>query len=133
MNRLIETVSKYIEARIELIKVDVQQGIAKTLVNAIQIGIIAVLGLFTLAFICVGLAHVFNDLTESPFWGYFIMAGIFLLILVAVQASKAAIQSKMEQVTSNMFHKKEDAPHEVEVTAQEVIDQNASIGQPSTY
>ena len=133
MNRLIETISKYIEARIELIKVDVQQGIAKTLVNGIQFGLIGVLGLFALTFIFVGLANVFNDLTDSPFWGYFIMAGVFLLILAAVQAMKKTIQIKMEKVASNMFHKNESAPKEVEATAEEVVDQNESLGQPSAY
>lgn len=88
MNKLIESVSKYIEARIELIKVDVQQGIAKTLVSVIEYGIIGIVGFFAFVFICVGLANVFNELTDSRFWGYFIMAGIFLAVLAAVVASK---------------------------------------------
>ncbi len=120
MNKLIETVSKYIEARIELIKVDVQQGIAKTLVSAIEYGIIGIVGFFAFVFICVGLANVFNELTDSRFWGYFIMAGIFLAVLAAV-------------VASNMFHKEVPAPQQAEATAQEVIDQNESLGQPSAF
>jgi uncharacterized membrane protein YqjE len=133
MNRLIETISKYIETRIELIKVDVQQGIAKTMVNAIQYGLIGVLGFFALIFICVGLANVFNDLTNSPFWGYFIMAGLFLAILGAVYASRKAIQVKMEKMTSNMFHQPAPATQQADATAREVIDQNGSLGQPSAF
>jgi hypothetical protein len=133
MNKLIESVSKYIEARIELIKVDVQQGIAKTLVSVIEYGIIGIVGFFAFVFICVGLANVFNELTDSRFWGYFIMAGLFLLVLVAVVASKKAIQTKMEKVASNMFHKGVPAPQQAEATAQEVIDQNESLGQPSPF
>jgi hypothetical protein len=133
MNRLIETISKYIEARIELVKVDVQQGIAKTLVNGIQFGLIGLLGFFTLTFICLGLAHVFNSLTNSSYWGYFIMAGVFLLILAAVQAMKKTIQIKMEKVASNMFHKDAQATKEVGATAEEVVDQNESLGRPSAY
>jgi hypothetical protein len=133
MNKLIESVSKYIETRIELIKVDVQQGIAKTLVSAIEFGIIGVVGFFAFVFICVGLANVFNELTDSRFWGYFIMAGIFLAVLAVVVASKKAIQVKMEKVASNMFHKEVPAPQQAEATAQEVIDQNESLGQPSAF
>jgi|GEM_PF-4291267 len=133
MNKLIETVSKYIEARIELIKVDVQQGIAKTLVSVIEYGIIGIVGFFAFVFICVGLANVFNELTDSRFWGYFIMAGLFLAILAVVVASKKTIQVKMEKVASNMFHKEVPAPEQAEATAQEVIDQNESLGQPSAY
>ena len=133
MNKLIESVSKYIEARIELIKVDVQQGIAKTLVSVIEYGIIGVVGLFAFIFLCVGLANLLNELTDSRFWGYFIMTGLFLLVLVAVVASKKAIQVKMEKVASNMFHKEVPAPHQAEATAKEVIDQNESLGQSSAF
>ncbi len=131
MNKLIETISRYIETRIELIKVDLQQNIANSLVKAVQLGITIFLAFFIVSFVSIGLANLFNDLTDSPFWGYFIMAGFYLLLFLIARASQGVIQNKMEQVTGNMFKAQTDVPEGVEETAKEVMDQNESLGSPS--
>ncbi len=131
VDKLIENISKYIEARIELAKVDVQQQVTGVIVKGVQLALMSVLGLFILAFASAGLANYLNEVIGNSFAGDLIVAGFYLLLFLAVKASKRPIQSKMEQVTGNMFvSNKEDEKHaEVVETAKEVIDENA-LGRP---
>jgi uncharacterized membrane protein YqjE len=115
MDKLVESIARYLEARIELIKLDVQQEVANIIVKAIRIGLIAFMGLFALVFITIGLANLLNWAIGNPFIGYFIMAGVFLLIMGIGIAMQSTIHERVEQMTENMFTKKEEEDKEKQV------------------
>lgn len=116
MEKLIENISRYLESRIELIKIDVQQKIAGAIVSAVQIGLLFFMGLFTLIFASLALANWLNSIIGNSFAGHLIVAGFYLLLGVIVIAARKAIQAKAETMVDNMFAGKNEGENkEVEV------------------
>ena len=103
MEKLLENITRYLEARIELTKVDIQQKIAGAIVTGIQLGAISILILFTVLFASVGLANYLNSVIGNGFAGYLIVAAFYLVLFFIVKASHKAIQAKVEKMTDNMF------------------------------
>jgi uncharacterized protein (DUF2164 family) len=118
VEKLIENISRYLEARIELMKVDVQQKVAGAIVSGVQLGAIFFLVLFTVLFASVGLANYLNSVIGNSFAGYLIVAAFYLVLFFIVKASHKPIQAKVEKMTDDMFTSKKDEAHasdEVEV------------------
>jgi hypothetical protein len=109
VDKLIENVSRYLEARIELIKVEVQQKIASAIVSAVQLGAIFFLILFTVIFASAGLANYLNSVIGNSYAGFLIVAAFYLVLFFIVKASHKQIQAKAEKMTENMFSDEKDA------------------------
>lgn len=140
MDKLIENITRYLEARIELIKIDVQQKLASAIVSMIQLGLIFFLILFMVIFASAGLANYLNSVIGNSYAGFLIVAGFYLLLFFIVKASHKAIQAKVEKVTENMFtttKEKEEAhaSDEVEVVVDRATthtDIGAELNRPKT-
>ena len=118
MEKLIENISRYLEARIELIKVDLQQKMAGAIVSAVQLGLLIFLGLFAFLFANIALANFLNSVIGNSFGGYLILAGFYLVLAIIVKASQKPIQAKVEKMTDGMFSDKNNGAHaneEVEI------------------
>lgn len=77
LDNLIQHVSGYVEARIELLKIEIREDVAKVLSRALMVLIITLLAMLFLLFFSVGLAHFINSFFKDPFIGYWIVAGIY--------------------------------------------------------
>lgn len=130
VDKLIENISKYIEARFELIKLDVQEEVAGAIVKVVQLGLLLFLFLFTITFASLGLANYLNYVIESNFAGYLIVAAFYLVLALVVKASKGPIQAKVEKMTGNMFQKK-DEPEVTPEMAHGISDINRGIEKPN--
>jgi hypothetical protein len=125
VEKLIENISRYLEARIELIKVDLQQTVAGAIVSAVQLGLIAFTLLFAFIFANLALANFLNSVIGNSFAGYLILAGFYTLLFFIVKASQKPIQARVEKMTDGMFSDENNGPHaneEVEV----VVDRAAT-------
>lgn len=109
MEKLIENISRYLEARIELIKVEVQQKVASAIVSVVQLGAIFFLILFTVIFASAGLANFLNSVIGNSYAGFLIVAALYLVLFFIVKASHKTMQAKVEKMTDNMFADKKDA------------------------
>ncbi|HEV8286274.1 MAG TPA: phage holin family protein [Chitinophagaceae bacterium] len=81
---LIEDVTDFLETYYQLITINVAQkgiNIASAVINAF---ILCFLGLFTFAFIGFGLAWWLGNVINSRAGGFFITAGIYLVIMIAL-------------------------------------------------
>ncbi len=79
-------VSEYVSTYIELTKAKVTQG-ASNAASAVTVLLSALfIGLFFFLFVFLGLAWWIGAALESPAAGYFIVAGIFLLIIIILFA-----------------------------------------------
>lgn len=114
------------EARIELIKVDVQQKVASGIVSAVQLGAIFFLILFTVIFASAGLANLLNNAIGNSYAGFFIVAALYLVLFFIVKASHKSIQTKVEKMTDNMFADKTDTNKDdhVEVVTDAIPSEN---------
>jgi hypothetical protein len=89
--RLKTNVGEYVHTYIELTKAKVTQG-ASTAASGAAIGVAALfLGIFFLFFLFCGLALWLGDLINSRAGGFFIVAGLFLLLVVLIFALRKKV------------------------------------------
>jgi hypothetical protein len=81
---LLEHITDYLETYYQLITINVVEkgiNIASAVINAIILGI---LGLFTFGCISLGIGWWLGDLVNSRVGGFFILAGVYIVIMLAI-------------------------------------------------
>lgn len=84
LDSLVNHVTGYVEARIELMKVEIREDIAKTVARAIVVVTLILVGFLFLLFLSIGLAHFIIAQVQSAYVGYWSVAalyGTFFLLL----------------------------------------------------
>ena len=104
---LIGNLTGYLDTRIDLVRLEIQQKVTTTLVGTIHGVTLAVLGIFFLIFLSVFVGLALNDAMDSHFWGFGIVAGFYLLllILVLVGVDKAAFQGLANKLLKDTIYK----------------------------
>lgn len=86
LDTLVQNLSGYVEARIELVKVEIREDVAKAIARGLVSLALFFMGFLFLIFLSFGVAHSLNSFFEGPYAGFWIVAGIygatFLLLLV---------------------------------------------------
>jgi uncharacterized membrane protein YqjE len=77
LDNLVGNLSGYFETRVELIKIEIREEIAKVLSHALMIGVLLLLGLLFILFISFGLANYLNDYFKNSSSGYWIVAAVY--------------------------------------------------------
>jgi len=75
-NRLVELITNYLKTQFEIIKLDIQEKLEEILVRIFKLFLVATGFGITLFFLLLGGSECLNQVLESRFIGYFIMAGI---------------------------------------------------------
>lgn len=107
--RLVDDVTEYIDTRLSLARLDAQASARNSLVgvlHGVTLGLLALLGvLFLLIFAALAL----NSALGSPYWGFGIIAGVFLLLtlLFVFGVDKGAFTALAEKVLHNKIYKSE--------------------------
>lgn len=84
INKIKETLSGYIKVKIELLKLDITEHISKILSQVIAFLIIFIIAMFVLAFASFALANFLNDRLGNSYGGYLVLAGVYLIFLMAI-------------------------------------------------
>ena len=92
---LIHNLTDYLETRIALVKAEVKDDIMKAMRAAMIFGAIAVLGLFFLLFLSLTAALALNAALDSGFWGFAIITGLYLIILLVLFSLRNSEKVKM--------------------------------------
>jgi hypothetical protein len=77
---LFEKTKKYVGTRIELFRLKGINKLANILPGIILFICLAFLSFVVLILLSIGLAKCFDSLLGTHFWGYFIMAGIYIVL-----------------------------------------------------
>ena len=98
IDAIIENLTGLIEARLELAKLELKEEIAKAGARIIAGIVLAFLLVMIIIFVSITLAAWLNYLLDSMFFGYLILTGFYLLVLVLLIAFKAHkwLQQKIE-------------------------------------
>jgi len=106
LNELFDNFYKYIEARIDLFKFETKESITEAVISVIQIVALLILSLFVVTFLSIGLALFLNEVLDSRFFGFLIVAGVygFMLVGAIVAKNSPAVKAK---IMASMF--KEEA------------------------
>jgi fatty acid desaturase len=84
LESLLESAKEYSRTSLELIKLNVIDKVAEILSSAIPLSVVIILFSSFLLFLSVGLAFWLGDLTGKIFYGFFIVAGFYILLAVII-------------------------------------------------
>ncbi|MGL1887498.1 MAG: phage holin family protein [Reichenbachiella sp.] len=84
INKLKETLSDYVKVKLELFKLEITEHVSNILAQVVAYVVILLIATLVLLFLSMGLGFLFNYLLGSEFWGFIIVAGFYLILLIIV-------------------------------------------------
>ena len=104
---LIGNLTGYLDTRIDLVRLEIQQKVSTILVGTIHGVTLAILGLLFVIFVSVFAGLALNAALDSEYWGFGIVAGFYLLllVLVLVGVDKAAFQGLANKLLKDTIYK----------------------------
>ena len=103
-----ENIFRYLEARIELFTLESRGKIEEGVVVAVHSVVLALLSTMTLIFLFSLLAAYLNEVTNSRYLGFLIVAGFFLLLTIIWLAAKDFVKSKIRVVAYSAIKKSQE-------------------------
>ena len=104
---LIGNLTGYLDTRIDLMRLELQQKVSSVFVGTIHGATLVVLGLLFVVFVSIFAGLGLNAALDSTFWGFGIVAGFYLLllVLVLVGVDKAAFQGLANKALKDTIYK----------------------------
>jgi cell division protein FtsW (lipid II flippase) len=119
-----ENIFRYLEARIELFTLETRAKLEEGVVVGVHGIVLALLGTMTTIFLFSLLAAYLNEVTESRYLGFLIVAGFFLLLTVIWLAAKDFFKSKIRVAAYSALKKSQEKKKEEKSdTVQELMAQ----------
>lgn len=107
LDNIVHSLTGYVEDRIELMKLEIREDVAKIVGRAIVMVGLFLIGFMFLVFFSAGLAHFLNRYFSESYAGYWIVAGIYLLGFLILYFSRNSIYHGVERHFAEMIKKKE--------------------------
>ena len=100
----------YVKTYLQLTKAKAAQGASTAAASAAVMIAAVFFGIFFLSFLFLGLAWWIGDALDSPAAGFFIVAGIFLLIIVILFAlrKKVIVPAIRNAIISSIYEEKKE-------------------------
>ena len=95
-----EHLSGYVEDRIELLKLELQEDAAAVSTKVVLFALILIFGLFCLLFLSIALAIIVNNSLGDDSIGYLIVGGVYLIFTLV-----AFVLKNNNRVKSNLYKK----------------------------
>lgn len=97
----------YLDTRIDLVRLEVQQKVKDIFIGTVHGATLAVLGLLALVFVSIFAGLALNHALNSSFWGFGIVAGVYvlLLVLVLIGLDKSAFQGLADKIFKDTIYK----------------------------
>lgn len=132
-----ENIFRYLEARIELFTLETRGKLEEGVVVGVHGIVLALLGTMTTIFIFSLLAAYLNEVTNSRYVGFLIVAGFFLLLTIIWIAAKDFFKSKIRVAAYSALKKsqekkveeKSDAIQDLMAQTRASIDQSGNFSQ----
>lgn len=90
-DKLLDSLSGYLETKIELIKLDIEHEVQKLITKAVLIVFMGLAISLAVVLLSIGASLLINELLESEFLGFVIISGGYLLIAYLVYLRRDAI------------------------------------------
>ncbi|PRY15068.1 putative superfamily III holin-X [Pontibacter ummariensis] len=111
---LIENLMGYIDTRIDIIRLEIQEKLKASFVGLMHVALLAFAGFMSLIFVNIFLGLLLNELLDSTFWGFGIVALFYVLLLVVllIGLDKKAFQGLADKTFDNTIYKSDKRePH----------------------
>ena len=104
---LINNLTGYLDTRIDLVRLELQQRVNVLFVNVLHGAFLAFFGLMFFLFLNLYAALALNDVFNSPSLGFAAVAGFYLvlLVLVLVGVDKKAFQGLADKTLKDTIYK----------------------------
>lgn len=106
LDTLIQHVTGYVEARIELMKVEIREDLARAISRAIVAVTMVLTGFLFLLFVSIGLAHLVTSFTQVAYIGYWSVAGFYGLLFLLIYLFRKSIYEKFEKQVMDAVKRK---------------------------
>jgi len=122
VNELLDNFYKYIEAHIALLKFEAKESITETVITVVRFVLLLILSLLVAIFASISLALFLNDVLDSPFAGFMIVTGIYVVLLIVAIAMKdnKAVEGR---IMAAMFKEEAQKAEEDNATATSVSEE----------
>lgn len=107
LDNLIDNASGYVEARLELYKIEIREDVAKVLSKALIYMTIGFFGFLLLIFFSVGLALFLNRYFAEAYIGFWIIGGIYGLAFLILLVFRKSINKDFEKHFMEMIKRKQ--------------------------
>ncbi|HEY3402776.1 MAG TPA: phage holin family protein [Ohtaekwangia sp.] len=107
LDGLVSNVTGYVEARIELMKLEIQEDVAKTLGKAIVFVFLAFALTLFIMLISIGVAIKIGE-SLGKFSGFSIVAGIYLVLALVLFLFRDSISGSFEKQLIGILKKKKE-------------------------
>jgi uncharacterized membrane protein YqjE len=107
LDSLIEHLTGYVEARIELTKLEIKEDIAKGLSKVLLFILMGAVFFLFIILISVAVAHLIAK-SIGAFGGFAIVAGFYLLLAILLFAFRDAITEKLQEQLVQIMNKKKE-------------------------
>jgi uncharacterized membrane protein YqjE len=108
LDNLAEDLSGYVEARVELLKLEVREEVAKAMTRVMVLGVIVLLCILFIVFLSIGLALYINQFFEEKSIGFFLLSGFYLLLVLLSFGFRKRLFHSLEKLLANhLKHHKE--------------------------
>ncbi|MFD2513921.1 phage holin family protein [Pontibacter locisalis] len=106
-NNLIEHLMGYIDTRIDIIRLEIQEKLKATFVSLIHVVLLGIIAFMCVIFVSIFLGLLLNELLDSTFWGFGIVAlfYIILLIILIVGLDKKVFEGVADKAFDNTIYK----------------------------
>ena len=104
---LISNLTGYLDTRLDIVRLEVQEKVASTLIATLHGVSMALLALFFLIFLSVFAGLALNAALNSVYWGFGIVTAFYLvlLILFVVGIDKKIFQGVADKLLKNSIYK----------------------------
>lgn len=109
IDKLANSIIGFVENRIELLKVEIREEAAETGAKLLILLIFGLLFLFFTVFLSFFLGSYLNGVLESQFWGFGIVAGfyLFLIIILFLIQKPANLKERIRNYITEYLARKE--------------------------
>ena len=108
IDSLIDNLTGYIEARVDMLKIEAREEITRVLSNTAIYLFVVFVFLLGLGLVSVAVALVIGDKLGAVSTGFFIVSGFYLLVGVVLIFFREALVQKIEKKVAIMFNKKKE-------------------------
>jgi uncharacterized membrane protein YqjE len=102
----INNISGFIEARVELLKLEIKDDVARLLGHALVYGAMMMSFFLVLIFLSIGLAHWVGVLAGASYIGYWAVAGFYGFISIIFLMLRKTIHRTFEKHLSELISRK---------------------------
>lgn len=92
IGEIVQTIKSLIETRISLIKQDIQDEFVGIISRLMLLLVIVLLLVLTILFLSLSLAYYLNQIMDSPYYGFLMVALMYLLVMVILIKSRDSLR-----------------------------------------